>query len=262
MFEKHPKELLPAILVNMFAHFAFFTLMFSFLFFLSAKFDFITDKTGIIYSIFYVSISILMLIGGLIADKTRDYKGTISKGLILMTIGCLVIAIPSGQSWVFLTIICIALFLIAFGSALFKVNIYAMLGQMYDNPNYSHMRDSGFLLSNLFVNIGALLAPLATIGIRNYWMLYNGLTYNSEFLNLCFRYIANDENKNSYYFFENLAAASGQGTMEMSEFVTQYLHVYNAGFSCIFALAVIAMVISLIIFLLNEIGRASCRERV
>lgn len=35
------------------------------------------------------------LVGGIIADKTRNYKGTIFTGIVLMAVGYLLLAIPS-----------------------------------------------------------------------------------------------------------------------------------------------------------------------
>ena len=253
MFRKHPKELLPVVLVNMFVRFAFFTLFSVLVLFLSGKSELMREKTSIIYSIFYFAIFILTFIGGFIADRTRNYKGTILKGLVLMAIGYVVIAIPtSGQSWVFLTTMSIALFLIALGNGLFRGNMQAILGQMYDTPNYSQMRDSGFLLSNLFMSIGILFAPFAAVGVRNSWMSYKGFVYDSNLHNLCYEYIDKGENMVSYYYFKDLAVASGQGAMDISEFVTQYLNTFNSGFYGAFILAAIAMAVSVFIFFRNE----------
>lgn len=254
MFRKHPKELLPVIMVNMFARFAFFTLMSVFILFLSGKSGLTFEKTSIIYSIFYFAIFILTFVGGFVADKTRNYKGSILKGLVLIAIGYTVIAIStiSGQSWVFLTTISIALFLIALGKGLFQGNMQTILGQMYDNPNYSQMRDSGFLLSNLFGNIGVLFAPLVAVGIRNSWISHKGFVYESNLSWLCNEYIANGKDMDSYNHFMDLAVSSGQGTMEISEFATQYLYAINTGFSFTFLLAAVAMVASVVIFLWNE----------
>ena len=96
MFRKHPKELLPVVLVNMFARFAFFTLFSVLVLFLSGKSGLTFEKTSIIYSIFYAAIFILTFVGGFIADRTRDYKGT-----VLMQSLCL-LATVIGNSLLFL----------------------------------------------------------------------------------------------------------------------------------------------------------------
>lgn len=58
--------------------------------------------------------------GGLIADKTRNYKGTILTGLVIMAAGYLLIAIPTPTPVrnlpLYLTVTCIGLFTIAFGN--------------------------------------------------------------------------------------------------------------------------------------------------
>lgn len=42
----------------------------------------------------------------------------------------------------------------------FQGNLQALVGQMYDNPQYSSMRDSGFSLFYMFINVGAIFARL------------------------------------------------------------------------------------------------------
>jgi POT family proton-dependent oligopeptide transporter len=73
MFKNHPKGLLGAALSNMGERFGFYTMMAILALFLQAKFGLDGTNTGIIYSIFYASIYILALVGGAIADKTRNY---------------------------------------------------------------------------------------------------------------------------------------------------------------------------------------------
>ena len=169
MFKNHPKGLLAASLANMGERFGFYTMMAILTLFLMAKFGLNETTTGIIYSIFYASIYLLALVGGLIADKTRNYKGTILTGLLLMSIGYLIIAIPTptpapaGKFAIFLAITCLGLLVIAFGNGLFKGNLQALVGQMYDDPKYNQMRDSGFQLFYMFINIGAIFAPFTAI---------------------------------------------------------------------------------------------------
>ena len=52
--------------------------------FISAKFGLSETTTGYIYSAFYASIYILALAGGIIADKTKNFKGTILAGLVMI----------------------------------------------------------------------------------------------------------------------------------------------------------------------------------
>ncbi|HPX79740.1 MAG TPA: MFS transporter, partial [Bacteroidales bacterium] len=77
MFKGQPKGLISAALANMGERFGFYTMMAILTLFISAKFGLDETTTGIIYSIFYALIYVLALVGGIIADKTKNYKGTI-----------------------------------------------------------------------------------------------------------------------------------------------------------------------------------------
>ena len=127
MFNKHPKGLIAAALANLGERFGFYTMMAILVLFLQAKFGMNGKEAGFIYSTFYFSIYILALVGGIIADKTRNYKGTIFTGIVLMAVGYLLLAIPSktpvDNKMLYLVITCASLFVIAFGNGLFKGNL-------------------------------------------------------------------------------------------------------------------------------------------
>ena len=258
MFKNHPKGLLGAALSNMGERFGFYTMMAILALFLSAKFGLTGGQAGIIYSVFYFSIYILAFVGGLIADRTKKYKTTILVGLVLMSIGYFLIAIPTGtpvpqdKFVLFLILTCFGLFTIAFGNGLFKGNLQAIVGQMYDNPQYSKLRDSGFQWFYMFINVGAVFAPLAAVGMRNWWVARNGFVYNSDLPKLCHEYIANGANMPGYERFLEVANASGQGSLSIAEFANQYLSVFATGFHYAFAIAIGAMAISMTIYLCNK----------
>ena len=90
-----PKGLIAAALANMGERFGFYIMMAILTLFISAKFGLDEATAGYIYSGFYASIYLLALVGGIIADKTKNYKATIMWGLIVMSIGYLLIAIPT-----------------------------------------------------------------------------------------------------------------------------------------------------------------------
>ena len=258
MFKDQPKGLLAAALANMGERFGFYTMMAILALFLSAKFGLTGGQAGIIYSIFYFSIYVLAFLGGIIADRTKNYKGTILVGLILMSLGYFLIAVPTGtpvpadKFVVFLTITCLGLFTIAFGNGLFKGNLQALVGQMYDNEQYSKMRDSGFQWFYMFINVGAVFAPFTAVGVRDWWVGRNGFVYNSDLPKLCHEYIANGVNMPGFERFSELAAVSGQGTLSIAEFANQYLGVFATGFHYAFAVAIGAMAVSMTIYLLNK----------
>ncbi|NVO12210.1 MAG: peptide MFS transporter [Bacteroidales bacterium] len=258
MLKNHPKGLLAAALANMGERFGFYTMMAILVLFLQAKFGLSGTNAGLIYSIFYFSIYILAFVGGVIADKTRNYKGTILLGIIIMAIGYFLIAFPSKtpvpNKTLFLIISCIGLFTIAFGNGLFKGNLQALVGQMYDNPTYSKMRDSGFSLFYMFINVGALFAPLFAVAMRNSWLLKHGLQYNSSLPELCYAYLNKTITPEAAEKLSQIATqVSGGNTItDMTAFANNYLNVFTTGFHYAFGISIFAMLISLGVYIANK----------
>jgi POT family proton-dependent oligopeptide transporter len=257
MFKNHPKGLLAAALANMGERFGFYTMMAILVLFLQAKFGLNGTNAGLIYSIFYFSIYILAFVGGLIADKTRNYKGTIMTGLIVMALGYVMIAIPTPtpvpNKTLFLIISCFGLFTIAFGNGLFKGNLQALVGQMYDNNEYSKMRDSGFSLFYMFINVGALFAPLMAVGMRNGWLAKFGYQYNSSLPELCHHHIEGTITPEAAQRLQDLAVqVSGKPVSDITAFANDYLNVFTQGFHYAFAISVGAMFISFLIYMFNK----------
>lgn len=258
MFKNHPKGLLPAALANMGERFGFYTMMAILTLFLMSKFGLDKTNAGIIYSVFYFSIYILAFVGGLIADKTRNYKGTILTGLVIMAAGYLLIAIPTPTPVrnlpLYLTVTCIGLFTIAFGNGLFKGNLQALVGQMYDNEKYGKMRDSGFSLFYMFINVGAIFAPMVAIGVRNWWLSTKGFLYNPDLPELCHGFLGGNLSPEASERFAALAAevSSNGAPTDMAAFADSYLSAFATGFHYAFGVAIAAMLISLVIFLANK----------
>lgn len=98
MFKGHPKGLLAAALSNMGERFGYYIMNAVLTLFLCSKFGLSEENSSLIYSFFYAGIYILALVGGLIADRTRNYKGTIMSGLALMAVGYAVLSITALDS--------------------------------------------------------------------------------------------------------------------------------------------------------------------
>lgn len=257
MFKGHPKGLLAAAFANMGERFGFYTMMGILVLFLQAKFGLSGTNAGIIYSIFYFSIYILAFVGGLIADRTRNYKGTILIGIVIMAIGYTIIAFPTPtpvpDRTLFLILSCFGLFTIAFGNGLFKGNLQALVGQMYDKPEYSKMRDSGFSLFYMFINVGALFAPLMAVAMRNWWLGKFGYLYNASLPELCHAHLDKTITPEAAERLTALAAeVSGKPVTDLTAFVNNYLNVFSEGFHYAFGISVIAMLISLTIYIINK----------
>ena len=257
MFKNHPKGLLGAALSNMGERFGFYIMMAILSLFLMSKFGLEKTQSTIIYSVFYALIYLLALVGGLIADKTKKYKGIIFLGLILMSIGYLIIAIPTPTPVpnfaLYLTMTCFGLLTIAFGNGLFKGNLQAVVGQMYDDPKYSDKRDTGFQLFYMFINVGALFAPLIAVGIRNWWVERSGFMYNSDLPALCHQFLKGTITPDATQRLTDLSVeVSKTAPADLTTFANNYLDVFNTGFHYAFGVAIIAMLISVFIYLSNK----------
>lgn len=278
MFKGHPKGLIAAALSNMGERFGYYIMNAVLTLFLCSKFGLSDNSAAIIYSFFYCGIYILSLAGGFIADRTQNYKGTIQKGLLTMALGYILLAIPitatdTNTSWL-LPLTCFALLLIAFGNGLFKGNLQAIVGQMYDNyaaeeakkgeealKKAKEKRDSGFQIFYVFINVGGLIAPFVAPLIRSWWLKVNGFIYNAKLPALCHDQLNGTLEGTKLQNYNELAAQSvidAGTTFDASA----YLEVFNQGVHFSFIASVIAMLISLTIFLATKKGLPSPVKKV
>ena len=260
MFKGHPKGLLAAALSNMGERFGYYIMNAVLVLFLCSKFGLGEGTAGTIYSFFYAGIYLLSLVGGLIADRTQNYKGTIKSGLIIMASGYVLLSIPilataGNISWL-LPLTCFALFMIAFGNGLFKGNLQAIVGQMYDNfeaeaakqgpqalAEAKDKRDSGFQIFYVFINVGGLIAPFVAPLLRSWWLETNGMVYNAQLPALCHQYI-NDAAGMGAQALENLQtmmATAGGNIADMAASCQNYLQIFNEGIHYSFIASVAAM---------------------
>ncbi len=254
MFKNQPKGLIPAALANMGERFGFYVMMAILTLFLMSKFGLDGTEAGSLYSIFYGAIYILAVFGGLIADRLKNYKGTIIAGLIVMSLGYALLAIPSLITSQYIALG--ALLVIAFGNGLFKGNLQALVGQLYDNPKYASKRDSGFQIFYMFINIGGCLAPFMATGVRNWFVKSQGFLYNADLPGLCWQFKRGEMSQEVFNgrFTDLATQVSGGVTPDMATFANNYLEAFNTGFHYAFSVAIIAMLISLVIFLVAKKG--------
>lgn len=245
MLKNHPKGLLVAFFSNMGERFGFYTMMAILVLFLQAKFGLSAEKAGGIYSWFYFSIYALALVGGILADATKKYKLVILAGIIIMFSGYIIMAVP-GMT---LTITIIGLFTIALGNGLFKGNLQAVVGQMYDDPKYSKLRDSAFMIFYMGINVGAFFAPFAATGMRNWWLKVNGFAHDGSIPSLCHQYINGTlKDTSTFQQLANSVNLSGPVT-DLGKFAVNYIEVFSKGYNYAFGIAAIAMVISLLVYI-------------
>lgn len=244
MFKNHPKGLFVAFFSNMGERFGFYTMMAILVLFLQAKYGLSESQAGGIYSKFYFGIYALALVGGIIADATRKYKFVILIGIVIMFAGYVVMAIPGNP----LALTLIGLFIIALGNGMFKGNLQAVVGQMYDDPKYSKVRDTAFMIFYMGINIGAFFAPFVAMGVRNWFLRTQGFLHDGSLPAMCHAY--KNGTLERVEQFQMLAdKVSGQSVADLSVFAENYINAFGRGYNYAFGIASIAMVISLIVYI-------------
>ncbi len=268
--KKHPKGLISAALSNMGERFGYYIMNAVLLLFLCSKFGISDDAAGWIYAVFYFLIYVLSLPGGILADKLQNYKGIIMLGLIVMATGYAILSVPvfggnpgSVPTWI-LVLTCFALVLIAAGNGLFKGNLQAIVGQLYDNYEAEaakkgpeelaiakSRRDSGFQIFYVFINIGGVIAPFVAPLLRSALLKMDGFIYNADLPRLCHGFIENTLKGDDLHNLNTLAQSSvigGNQVGDMANFCTSYLESFNTGVHYSFIASALAMLISLCIF--------------
>ena len=245
MLKGHPKGLLVAFFSNMGERFGFYTMMAILVLFLQAKYGLTEEEAGGYYSWFYFGIYGLALVGGLLADATNKYKTVILAGIVIMFAGYAIMAIPG----LTLTITLIGLFTIAFGNGLFKGNLQAVVGQMYDNPKYSKVRDSAFMIFYMGINIGAFFAPFVATGVRNWFLRTQGFEHDGSLPAMCHAF-KNGELADIPAFQTLADKVSGTQITDLSTFATDYLNAFSVGYNYAFGIAAGAMIISMLVYII------------
>jgi POT family proton-dependent oligopeptide transporter len=245
MLKEHPKGLLVAFFSNMGERFGFYTMMAILVLFLQAKYGLTESQAGGYYSWFYFGIYALALIGGILADATRKYKFVILMGIIIMFAGYVVMAIPGNPLAITLT----GLFTIALGNGLFKGNLQAVVGQMYDDPRYSKVRDSAFMIFYMGINIGAFFAPFVATGIRNWFLRTQGFEHDGSLPAMCHAYT--NGTLEDLTAFQSLAdKVSGKAVTDLAAFANDYINAFARGYNYAFGIAAGAMIVSMLVYII------------
>ncbi len=270
----HPKGLIAAALSNMGERFGYYIMNAILLLFLVSKFGLPDATAGLIYSVFYFGIYVLALVGGIIADRTQNYHGTIQWGLVIMAVGYVALAIPlfsrnadgiiadgNGAWWGILIFTCVALLMIAFGNGLFKGNLQALVGQLYDNfeaeaakkgpealAEAKDRRDSGFQIFYVFINIGGVIAPFVAPLLRTWWLKAHNFIYNADMPALCHQFLKDGQVTTKFTETMSNSVIDASAATNLTQFCSDYIGVYNQGIHFAFIASMIAMMISLIVF--------------
>ncbi len=167
MFEGQPRGLWALALANTGERFGYYTMLAVFILFLQANFGWSSSTAGLVYSTFLMLVYFLPLFGGIAAD-VWGYSKMVTIGIFIMFAGYALLSIPLGATPLAIGAMGAALLLVSLGTGLFKGNLQVMVGDLYNDPQYSAKRDSGFSLFYMLINVGALFAPTAAIKIMEW----------------------------------------------------------------------------------------------
>lgn len=159
MWKNHPKGLAVLFFTEMWERFGFYTMLAILALYMDEHFALPKHISGNIYGIFIACVYFTPLLGGVLADKWLGYGKSIVIGAILMGLGYFMLSIDN------MTAFFISLGIIVFGNGFFKPNISTMLGNLYGDHN--PLKDNGFNIFYMGINIGAFFSPIAASYFRN-----------------------------------------------------------------------------------------------
>ncbi len=134
-------------------------------------------EAGRFYGTYTMAVYMLAIPGGVLADTVLGARRSVMWGGVIIALGHFALAIPTEAAFY------LGLTLVALGTGLFKPNMSAMVGALYE-PN-DPRRDAGFSLFYMGINIGAFIAPLVTGFLAQSawfksWLSANGFDPNAS----------------------------------------------------------------------------------
>ena len=164
MLNRHPPGLYPLFFTEMWERFSFYTMGALLVLYMDAPesqggLGFEGNVSSQVYGLYNGFVYFTPLFGGLLADKLWGFVRAVTLGGVVMMLGHLALA-GKGLTFFFLGLAGIII-----GNGLFKPNISAMLGHLYrDRPQ---LKDQGFNIFYMGINLGALVAPLTANWLKN-----------------------------------------------------------------------------------------------
>lgn len=114
-----------------------------------------------VFGTFIALVFLTPFIGGLLADRLLGLRLSISIGGILMGLGYIGLSIKGETAFY------ISLLFIIVGNGFFKPNISTLLGNVYNDEKYIHLKSTGYNIFYLGINIGAFICNFFAAWLRN-----------------------------------------------------------------------------------------------
>ncbi len=158
-FLGHPRPLFTLFFAEMWERFSYYGMRALLTLYMVAPLaaggmDMPTARASLIYGTYTMSVYMLSIPGGTIADSILGSRMAVLVGGIVIACGHFSMAFPSDAMFY------LGLVLIVLGTGLLKPNISAIVGQLYAPGDLR--RDAGFSIFYMGINIGAMTAPLVT----------------------------------------------------------------------------------------------------
>ena len=148
----HPPGLYVLFFTELWERYSFYSMMAILALYMNERLHFGVAHVGRVYGGYIAGVYFLPLIGGFLADRVLGFNRAVIVGGFLMMCGHLVLSVES------LPFFYGGLVLLACGSGLLKPNVSTIVGNLYrDRPG---LRDAGFNIFYMGINIGAFIAPL------------------------------------------------------------------------------------------------------
>ena len=158
---RHPTGLYVLFFTELWERYSFYSMMAILTLYMDEALHFDADRIGRVYGGYIGGVYLLPLVGGFLADRVLGFYRAVVIGAVIMMLGHLVLAVES------LPFFYGGLMLLACGSGMLKPNISTIVGNLYlDRPE---LRDAGFNLFYMGINIGALVAPLTVAWLRAHY---------------------------------------------------------------------------------------------
>jgi POT family proton-dependent oligopeptide transporter len=161
----HPKGLYFLFFTEMWERFGYYLMLGIFVLYMidvdTGGMGFLDQNADDIFGTFIALTYLTPFLGGFLADRVLGYVKSVYIGGVLMAAGYLALALPG------LTSFYVALGLIIVGNGLFKPNISTLLGNLYSKEEYKSMKDSGYNIFYMGINIGAFVCNIIAAFMRN-----------------------------------------------------------------------------------------------
>lgn len=163
---KHPKALPFLFLSEMWERFGYYLMIGIFTLYLEdigtkGGFEMTTTESASLYGTFIALVFFTPFIGGLLADRLLGYRLPIVVGGILMGIGYCLMGIHS------YSMLYTGMVLVICGNGLFKPNISALLGNLYNKEEFKAQKDEGYNIFYMGINVGAFVCNIVSAVLIN-----------------------------------------------------------------------------------------------